>query len=168
MEAEDLAALVIDARLNSVSREAVVLECMGLIAHVARRCRNTLGEDAFGEASVALLEAIDSYEQEQGDFRTWAVYLMTCHLSNAAQKEKRYRARLLRMDEAPAPSDQEPMPELLSRAVAAGKLSERQAQIVHAKAWGEAPCSIMERFSISERTYHYELAAAMAALRSYL
>jgi len=166
-----------DAVLNDVAvaaksapdqRESVILECMGLIAHEARRCRNMLGEDAFGEASVALLQAIDSYEPEQGDFRTWAVFNMRCYLAVAARTEKRFRARIMRGENVLATDGPEPMPELLTKAVAAGTLTERQAQIVHAKAAGADRTTIMDRFAISDRTYRREVAAALVTLRAYL
>jgi len=168
MPDEQMNALAILATTDLDSREKLVLECMGLIAHIAKRCRNTLGEDAFGEASVAFLEAIESYEEAQGDFRTWAMYVMTCRLADASRTEKRFRARIMRGEETLATDGPEPMPELLSRAVAAGAMTDRQARIVQAKAAGETREAIMDSFAISRPTYHREIERAMVALRSYL
>lgn len=168
MPDEKLDELVIAARTVPEAREMVVLECMGLIAATARRVRNTLGEDAFGEASVALLEAIDSFEREQGHFRTWAVYLMTCRVADKARTEKRFRSRVMKGEEVLEVARLDPMPELLTKALAGGKLTERQASIVHMKAHGFERQAIMDAFAFGQRTYEREIRSALEALRSYL
>jgi RNA polymerase sigma factor (sigma-70 family) len=168
LPAFEMDALALRAQHDPGARERLVVECMGLIANTARRCRNTLGEDAFGEASVALLEAVDSFEPEQGDFRTWAVYQMWCRLSDKARGEKRFRARILRGEEVLPASDPTPLPELLVTAVRDRAVTGRQAQIVQMKTTGSTRAEVMERFALQKSTYYEELQRAMKALRSYL
>ena len=160
--------LALLAQAHDGSRDELVSECMGLVAYLARRCRRSLGEDAFGEASLALLEAIDSYDAHQGDFRTWAVFRMWCGLAKAVRLQRRYRTQLEGSGRTLSPSDLSPMPELITTALREGVLTQRQAEVAYLKATGEAPQVTMDRLAISRRTYYAEVKRALQALRSYL
>lgn len=168
MPNEALDELAVKARADKDAREAVTVECMGLIAHCSRRVRNMLGEDAFGEATVIFLESIETFDSDIGNFRAWALFNMVTRLSNLARTEVRYRARILRGEEELKVSDPRPMPELLVTSVREGALTNRQALIVQMRADGFERETILTALSIGRRTYEGELKTAMKALRSYL
>ena len=158
--------LALRAKTDLAAREELTLHMMGLIADAARRHRNQLGEDAFGEASLALLEALETFHAPMTGFRRWAVVAIRLRMLRVARDEMRYRARSMPVGAAQGSPIH--LPELLARAYAEGAVTRRQAEVLHAHANGESVDATADHFMISRTTYYNELRAAREGLQSYV